>query len=147
MYTTTITIGWTIHAPAPGSQGHRYADESYTPFRDAWTPGQPQHVETITLELPDVLDHPVAITATDLAEAVFEATNAPEVREGSLAGLVQAAIQATGYTGREAHWSLSVGDTVTVDGDIFACDMSGWRLVGRISRYNQHATIRDGGRA
>jgi hypothetical protein len=63
---------------------------------------------------------------------VFIATNAPELDEDSPEELIRLAIEDTGYKGVEAHWSLSVGDTVSVQGGPrFACESTGWTEVAR----------------
>jgi hypothetical protein len=129
MSTATITIGWTIHAAHPDVP-HRYDATDYLPFSDTWRPGQPQHEETITVDLPDITEHPFNIGPRELAEAVFHATNAPdEPPADSLAGRVLAAIQATGFRGEGAHYSLSVGDTVTINGTTLACAKRGWETI------------------
>jgi hypothetical protein len=134
MNTVTIIIGWTKH-DGPRDQ------MAYTPFWDGWTPGQAQHYETIEVTLPDVLEYPGEISERDLAEACFAATNAPVAegrptsywRNGSVVARVWEAIQATGYRGEQAHYSLSVGDTVIINGAIWSCERVGWRKVGQVS--------------
>jgi hypothetical protein len=100
-------------------------DRTYIAAFDGYRPGAAQHVLSVTVNLPPGMEpHRVA-------DLVFIGTNAPELDPRSPAGLVLAAIQATGYRGAEAHWSLSVGDTVTVDGIQLACEAAGWTEVER----------------
>jgi hypothetical protein len=113
-----VTVGWTKHEARLGDDGH-------VPFWDVWKPGRPQHEETVTVALP------AELSGQQVADAVFHATNAPEVREGTPEHAILAALKHTGYEGREAHWSLSVGDTVTVDGVIWAVDRFGWVHAGK----------------
>jgi hypothetical protein len=117
----TIHIGYTkVVRPEAG------AGFGYVPMADGYRPGAEQHVVTITVDLSPSLQ-PYRI-----AELVFIATNAPEelLAEGSAEELIRLAIEDTGYKGVEAHWSLSVGDTVQVgDGPRWACEASGWTEV------------------
>lgn len=120
--TYRLTIGWTIHAHRKDGS---LIDTSYMPFSDPWRPGQPQHEVTILVEVPG------GLAEDTLVEAVFRATNDPDQprADDDLASAILTAIQATGYTGREAHWSLSVGDTVTVDDRrVWSCRKFGWVL-------------------
>jgi hypothetical protein len=128
MRTTTVIIGWTQHERLPESPGtmlHRVARQpDYTPFWDGYRAGQPQHTITFELEVPD------NATPAIVAQEAFTASNAPyPLTEGTVAARILAAIQATGYRGREAHYSLSVGDTVEVDGVKLSCEGSGWEPV------------------
>lgn len=78
--------------------------------------------ETVELDYPDYIE-----SVWDVAERVFIATNAPlEVidRVGSQRALYDM-LQATGKPLR----ALSVGDTVTYDGQTLACERTGWRDV------------------
>jgi hypothetical protein len=111
----TLTIGWTMSDRATG----------YSSFSDGYRPGAQQHTETVTVEAP--ADWSLA----QLAEAVYVATNAPDASMMSGVALaINAAIDDNGYYGREAgHYSLSVGDTVTLDGDTVAVDRLGWKPV------------------
>jgi hypothetical protein len=114
---TEVTIGWTKHREGP------LAELGYVPFSDQWRPGQPQHEITLWVDT-------YGIKPEQVAEVVFTATNHPD--PGQLVGpalLVHHGIVATGYRGEEAHWSLSVGDTVTVDGTVWACAPFGWTEV------------------
>lgn len=114
----TITVGWTKHGVAADRR-------NYAPFFDSYRPGQPQHELVLTVQLP------VAWDAQRVAGACFLATNAPGVGPDSPEGRILAAIQATGYRGAEAHFSLSVGDTVTVGDTKLACARFGWQEVPR----------------
>lgn len=131
-----VTIGWTMSDRANG----------YSSF-DGYRPGARQHTETINVEwtnAPEVADDDMlaAIGATRadaealriqrvveaLAEACFEATNAPFAT--GLAAQIAEKIAATGYRGEQAgHYSLSVGDTVTVNEVTLACARFGWERV------------------
>lgn len=106
----TITIGWTKSDRASG----------YSSF-DGYRPGAQQHTETIEVELPEGWD------AERIAEAVYESMNAPSSPTAS--DQIREAIAATGYRGEGAHYTLSVGDTVTVDGVSLACGRLGWQRV------------------
>jgi hypothetical protein len=112
MTQTTITIGWT--------KADRAND--YIPFSDGYRPGADQHTETITV--------PVSASLLGVADAVYEATNNDgRLFRGSMAWHIQEELRATGYRGEEAsHYSLSVGDTVTVNGSRAICERSGWRV-------------------
>lgn len=130
---TTIVIGWT--------KSDR--DAGYVSMMDGYRPGADQHVLSITVDLPPRLEpHRVA-------ELVFIATNAPELDPASPEGAILHAIQATGYRGREAHFSLSVGDTVTVAGTKLACQAAGWTPVtgwndAKAARYGELEDKRKG---
>lgn len=112
--TLTVTVGWTKSDMSTGYSSY-----------DGYRPGAEQHTETITVAVESPAD------SKAVAEAVFEATNSPCVRpnDGSLAGQVLEALVATGYHGQGAHWSLSVGDTVTVDGLMLAVERFGFSVV------------------
>lgn len=77
-----------------------------------------------------------------IAEAVFEATNAPENYPiGALASEIRAKIELAGYRGIPrverggvviepgVHYSLSVGDVVQVGEKLLACERFGWKEV------------------
>lgn len=100
--TVTATIGWT-----------KSALPEYSSF-DGYRVGAAQHVETVTFEVPD--DH----EDEDVCWVLLAATNSPFVTLGSAADNAQQAILATGYHGEQAHYSLSKGDTVTIDGILYA---------------------------
>lgn len=125
---TLVTIGWTKH---DGSR--TFNGQPYGPFFDPYIPGQPQHTETIWVDVAD--DFPSSLEADAdakldavrvIAEEVFHATNAPFVPEGSRLAQIAAAIEAKGYHGEGAHYSLSIGDTVTVAGLRLGCAREGW---------------------
>lgn len=92
----TATIGWTK------SDMPRYSSF------DGWQAGEAQHEETVTFEVPDDLG------AEDVCWVLLTATNAPFVT-GPASNALEA-IQDTGYRGQGAHFSLSKGDTVTIEG-------------------------------
>lgn len=107
---STLTIGWTKSDMANG----------YSSF-DGYRHGARQHTETIEIETGDLNDRAVC-------EAVFAATNIPGIGD-TVAQDIQRAIAATGYRGQGAHYSFSVGDTVTIDGRMYACEPVGFVLV------------------
>lgn len=113
-----VTIGWTRSDP----------DAGYSSFCDGYRPGAAQHRLTVLVDVPDEADIAVAVEA--IAEAAFTATNhpAPETLTG-YARQIHDGITASGYIGREAHYSLSVGDTVTVGEVTLACAPTGWQRV------------------
>lgn len=81
---------------------------NYLPSMDGWVAGAAQDEIRFTVEVP------VAATVNEIAEAAFEATNAP----GGLCGLsadLKEAWEAAGHDRTaEPFRSLSVGDTVVV---------------------------------
>ena len=117
---THITIGWTLNSRS---------NRDYSSFADGYRTGAPQHTETVTVDLPGDTD-PLTV-----AEHAFVATNAPYLAAGSPAWLIAEAITWNGWTDPEGdlvgHYSLSVGDTVTVNGRMFACENLGWSEVTR----------------
>lgn len=118
-----VTIGWTKPNRATG----------YSNF-DGYQPGAEQHVEKIEVEFTD---EEMAAYGKEpfphfVAEWVFEATN-DRPSEGRVAYRFRKAIDATGYRGQGAHFSLSTGDTVTVGETMLACENVGWRTVRSIA--------------
>ena len=117
---TTVTIGWTLLNTEDPTR-------EYVSFSDGYREGAPQHEVTFEIET-------YGVTGRHVAESAFIATNAPEVGPETLAGHILAKISESGYTGRvdrkgyAGHYSLSVGDTVTVDGAKYACEPFGWGL-------------------
>ncbi len=90
----------------------------YVPAIDGYRPGAPQDV--ISIDVPARAD----TDGPGWAEAVFVATNRPGVPDkGSAAADVHAA---TIMVNTVRQRSLSVGDTVTVDGVRHVCDRAGW---------------------
>jgi hypothetical protein len=112
----SITIGWTKSDRASG----------YSSF-DGYRPGAEQHTETIEVDVPAT----GRWDAERLADHVYEAMNAPASPSvfGSVPEQIREAIAATGYRGEGAHYTFSVGDTVTVDGVTVACGRVGWQRV------------------
>lgn len=113
-----VTIGWTRSDPATG----------YSSFSDGYQPGASQHRLTLRVDVPTDADITAAVEA--IAEAAFAATNHPypDTLTGH-AKQIYEGVQASGYTGREAHYSLSVGDTVTIAEVTLACAPTGWQRV------------------
>lgn len=120
-----VRIGWTKSDRANG----------YSSFCDGYRPGAEQH--TLDLEVtfsnppmgPDGIDY--QRTAEAVADACFTATNSPfpDMLQG-ISGQIYRLIRDSGYRGREAgHFSLSVGDTVTVGEVMLACEPLGWERV------------------
>lgn len=107
---TTIVIGYTKNS----------SDLSYVPAMDGWRPDAPQHLLAVTVPLPP------GLAPHEVAELVFIGTNAPQLETGSPEYRIHHAIRDTGYRGQEAHWALSVGDTVTVDGIRLQVKPAGW---------------------
>lgn len=111
-----VTVGWTINTK----------DREYVSFADGWKEGAPQHAVTFRIVSDEIW------SPQEVAEKVFVATNAPGLREGSLEAEILARIVASGWNGDlhdddlYGHFSLSVGDTVTVNGTRFACASFGW---------------------
>lgn len=112
-----VTIGWT----------RSDMDNGYSSFSDGYRPGASQHTETLTIDLGET-NQPVDRLVEMIAEAAFEATNSP-APQMKVAKALRAALDATGYRGQGAHYSLSVGDTVTVGEVTLACDNWGWKRV------------------
>jgi len=109
-----VTIGWTRSDLANG----------YSSFSDGYRKGAQQYTET--LEVNTELD------PSEIAEAAFHGTNAPEesIDSTSVAGHIAAVLKKRGFNGSQSgHYSLSVGDTVTVDGVMLACADLGWEVV------------------
>lgn len=106
-----VTIGWTT------SEGHFWGFE----------PGMDQVTRTFPLDMTGTNLAP-AHWPEAIADAVFYATNAPRMSyPDGLTGTVCRAIDALDYHGEGAHYSLSVGDTVTVGEITLACDDVGWK--------------------
>ena len=116
-----VTIGWTRSDLANG----------YSSF-DGYRPGASQHTETITLDTDGkgtgiFAEVPTLEAVEQIAEACFVATNAPFT--SGLAAEIAEQIAQTGYHGQGAHYSLSVGDTVTVGEVMVSCERTGWQRV------------------
>lgn len=139
----TVTVGWT--------RPNRAAD--YSPMSDGYRSGAEQHTETIEVEWsnqPSVPDdemlralgveagvaeaHRLTRLVETIAEACFYATNAPHLTyPQGLTGQICRALDATGYDGAAGgHYSLSVGDTVTVLEVTLACAPAGWARVSMV---------------
>jgi hypothetical protein len=106
-----ITLGFTESDRAAG----------YVSFSDGYRPGARQTRISLTLD-----GDGSALSAQQWAEAAYEASNHPGHAHTGPAQAIQRALadQAPG-----ARRSLSVGDTVTVRGDTWACEPSGWRQI------------------
>ncbi|MBO3736659.1 hypothetical protein [Actinoplanes flavus] len=109
-----ITLGFT------GSD----RDAGYVSFSDGYRPGALQQV---TLDGDGDGDE---YSAEDWADAAFSASNHPGLAPAGPARAIQLAL--AGQV-RVRLRSLSVGDTVTVHGQMWACEDVGWRRVGEPS--------------
>jgi hypothetical protein len=109
-----MTIGWTISDMENG----------YSSF-SGYKQGAQQVTKTITIEAP------VGSFAEQIAEAVFQGTNAPPefLSSGSMAAQVAGCLASLGFRGQGAHYSLSTGDTVTVMGVTLAVESLGFKEV------------------
>lgn len=129
-----ILVGYTKALVPPGEENdpERSWDERpdfYVPYVHGWRPGAEQHVLTVTVDLPPRFE------PHQVADLVYYATNSADLGGDPYAGAIRAAIDATGYQGKEAgHFSLSVGDTVTVDGIGLACRSTGWGSIEEAGR-------------
>lgn len=117
-----VTIGWTN-----SDRDNRIFTDGYSSFSDGYRPGAEQVTRTLTVDLGDT-EQPVDRLVEMIAEAAFEATNSP-APQMKVAQALRAALDADGYRGEGAHYSLSVGDTVTVGEVTLACDRFGWKRV------------------
>src|SRR5262245_42585818 len=106
-----ITLGFTESDRARG----------YSSFSDGFRIGARRVCVTIALEGAGT-----ARTAQQRAEAVFAASNDPSsIRDPSVTAIrIALTHQAPGPLR-----SLSVGDTVTVHGQLLACEPAGWRRI------------------
>ena len=115
MNTTTVVIGLT--------QSARTGD--YFPMSDGYREGAAQQVVSVEVETGLLVGKSIEA----VAEAVFEATNAPvEVfaRNPLACAILEGLLDPMG---RGQYRSLSVGDTVEVDGTRVACDRFGWKAL------------------
>jgi len=101
------------------TQSDRAAD--YISFSDGYRVGARQVTVTIALE-----GDGSQYSAEDWAEAAFVASNYPGQAPAGPARAIQLALaEQVDHPLR----SLSVGDTVTVHGQMWACESNGWRRV------------------
>jgi hypothetical protein len=152
----TITIGWTLMNVTDADREYVPFSDGYRPgtpqheiafIVDGYTLGEMHGGDGI---------HP--LDSSRVAEACFSASNQlgafGRVDDEGLTGLIADAITEDGYNGGvtlrldratglpatvytppeavieyRGHFSLSVGDTVTVDGQMLACENTGWRVV------------------
>lgn len=115
-----VTVGWT----------RSDMENGYSSF-DGYRVGASQHTETFEVEV--AVGQPLHALEYLIAEAAFAATNFPPgTTEDSLAEQILAKITASGYRGQGAHYSLSVGDTVTVGEVMLACERTGWTRVSHL---------------
>ena len=106
-----------------------FGERPYVPMMDGYRPGTPQHTLTVRVEVPNDADPAAAVY--DLAEAAFTATNHPSPAGlGGYAGQIFDGIRASGYRGHEGgHYSLSIGDTVSVAEVTLGCEPTGWKRI------------------
>lgn len=122
----TVRIGYTISDRA----------RDYIPTCDGYRPGAAQH--QVSFELPDRPEL-AGLSAAELAEAVFVATNAPAVLARSVLGEAEVAEALYGPASnlseqqRRHLRALSVGDTVTVAGRTLACEPVGFTDITHIT--------------
>lgn len=117
-----VAIGWT----------RSDMERGYSSF-DGYRPGASQHTETILVDMTGT-NIPVEKWPELIAEACWHATNAPRlVYPQGLVGQVCRLIDETGYHGEGAHYTLSVGDTVTLGEITLACAPLGWERVSMAS--------------
>lgn len=112
-----ITIGFT----------ESQRDIDYVSFSDGYKIGAKQESVTIALE-----GETTGTPTIDVLDGVFAAVGnhpTPETLTG-FAGAVHVAL--TEQVWRPIIRSLSVGDTVTVNGQMWACDRDGWHRVDDI---------------
>jgi hypothetical protein len=93
----------------------------YSSFSDGYRTGCTQSSVTIALEGDG--NH---LCAQQWAEAVFEASNYPGPSNNPTVAAIQHALTEQVRTPLR---SLSVGDTVTVHGQMWACEPANWRRV------------------
>ncbi|MEV7230891.1 hypothetical protein AB0M79_28285 [Polymorphospora sp. NPDC051019] len=106
-----ITLGFTQSDP----------DAGYSSFSDGYRVGVPQLSVTVALE-----GDGSQFTGEQWAEAAFVASNHAEAAPAGPARALQLAMAEQVSTRLR---SLSVGDTVTVHGQMWACTGIGWRRV------------------
>lgn len=112
-----VTIGWTKSDRENG----------YSSF-DGYRPGAEQHTEYLAIQI--TTSTRIDSAADAICNAAFTALNDPfpSMLTG-VARQIWEKVHATGYRGEGAHYSLSVGDTVTVDNVMFACEPTGWKQI------------------
>lgn len=126
MHTTTVAYGMT--------ESLYRATENYVPMADGWRrlrDGSMPEQTMAHFEVPNT--YLLGLTKESVAEAMFIATNAPDVdaarEHGRLAAWLFEAVAGARETGVSMR-SLSVGDTVTVWGQAsVACQRIGWREI------------------
>jgi hypothetical protein len=106
-----ITLGFT--------QSNR--DAGYSSFSDGYRLGAQQMSVTVVVDGDGLL-----LTGEEWADEAFAATNQPGQAPAGPARAIQRALADQVRTPLR---SLSVGDTVTVHGQMWACEPDGWRLV------------------
>ncbi|MEV4201075.1 hypothetical protein [Micromonospora globbae] len=106
-----ITLGFT--------ESDRSRD--YSSFADGYRIGARQ--TSVTIALDGDGSH---LSAQQWAEAVFEASNLPAPAADPIVAAIQHALAAQVQTPLRA---LSVGDSVTVGGQMWACEPVGWRRI------------------
>jgi hypothetical protein len=97
-------------------------DRGYSSFSDGYRLGARQISVTVALE-----GDGTRLSGEQWAEAVFVASNHPGRSRDPIVAAIQQAL-ADQVHGRLR--SVSVGDTVTAHGQMWACDPAGWHQVG-----------------
>jgi hypothetical protein len=106
-----ITLGFT--------ESDRNGD--YVSFSDGYRIGAPQYAVSITVDDPGG-----ALPPQLWAETAFAACNCPQPSTNPTVAAIQ---QALADQVRVPLRALSVGDTVTIYGQMWACDPHGWHRV------------------
>lgn len=117
-----VTIGWNTARDAEGRN---------LGWARGWMPGDTMHTEELTLEAPGTA-RPAIDFLEVVCEAAFDATNNPAPTESltPFGRQIREALAARGFDGSQSgHYSLSVGDTVTVAEVMFECRAFGWKRV------------------
>jgi hypothetical protein len=97
-------------------------DRDYSSFSDGYRLGARQLSVTIALE-----GDGTSLSGEQWAEAVFTASNYPGGSTNPVVAAIQNALADQVHGGLR---SLSVGDTVSAHGQMWACDPDGWHEVG-----------------
>jgi hypothetical protein len=110
--------------------GFTESDRDYSSFSDGYRTGARQTSVTIVLE-----GSGAHLSAEQWAEAAFAASNMPGPATDPYAAAIQHALAEQACFPMR---SLSVGDTVTVHGQMLACEHAGWRRVDAPPATGEH---------
>lgn len=117
-----VVIGWNTARDPEGR---------HLGWARGWKPGDPMHTEELTLEAPGTT-RPALDFLEVICEAAFSATNDPRPTEDltPFGRQIREALAERGFDGSQSgHYSLSVGDTVTIAEIMFECKAFGWNRV------------------